>query len=93
MSKETQTIEIERCDVCHRESTIMTRTCIICGRDYCSFCEGVSGNVFRQDVCKECFKRKDVESVIEQYISLRYRPAREEQKVALKALPKISPKE
>jgi hypothetical protein len=94
MSRTTDTVEVEICDVCNRRvsNPSLMHKCVICEREYCTFCQGVGTNAFREDICKDCIKRKDVQSIFEQYLELRYRPAVRDQRMALKALPKITSK-
>lgn len=94
MSRKTETVKVVICDVCHRlvSNLSLMKNCIICGREYCYYCQGVGNNAFREDICKDCIKRKDVQSILEQYLELRYHPAVRDQRMALKALPKITSK-
>lgn len=58
---------VEACDICQRETGVLT-TCTICGKQYCFICEPyLPGCMMKPHVCKKCDDRKDVQDVVKRY--------------------------
>jgi len=52
--------EIEICDICQRESTVLD-TCLWCNKQFCLVCKGlVPGCVHTLNICKNCDDDKDL---------------------------------
>lgn len=58
-----RTKEIQTCDLCGNDVTF-TNHCPFCGRDVCLvICSGVLYDTFHTDLCKECVKNPDIETL------------------------------
>lgn len=52
---------VEACDICKRETAVLT-ACLVCGKEHCWICRAImAGCIVQPDVCKEC---GDMEAVI-----------------------------
>lgn len=80
---------IEVCDFCQRFGYL--RRCIICKRQFCLICNGVGGNVYNQNICKECIKQEDVEEILNKGLKT-WRMVQTKQKNLLKQCKVISKK-
>ena len=58
---------VEVCDLCQRETGVLTK-CVICGKQYCYMCHPyLPGCMIEPHVCKKCDDRKDVQKVVQRY--------------------------
>lgn len=55
------------CDICKRESGLLTK-CLICGSEYCTMCDAyLPGCMIEAHICRPCDDRLDVQDVIKRY--------------------------
>ena len=81
--------EIEFCDICQCERKLL-KTCLICGKQYCFFCEAlIPGCMISANIGKCCGKRNDVWKIINEYAD-QIIPILDNRDSALKRLPKLS---
>ena len=56
------------CDICKRESLVLT-ACVVCGKEYCLTCKAImAGCVHQSDVCRTCGESDLVKAVVERYV-------------------------
>lgn len=81
---------VEACDLCRRETSVLT-TCVICGKEYCYMCHPyLPGCMIEPHVCKKCDDRDDVKKVVARYSQNFVRIFKLREK-SLARLPKAAP--